>query len=182
MRKWEKQWHKTLKLWRKNFCIFSIIVFFFFFHFMWKNNINCRKYSVYEAKGELFVMLKVVLFLFFLRSFNIFITWNLNKEIVSLHILKHHWQPSTSNKITGLDWRSAFKSVNFGLYSCQGVFSYSIFRCKKKETRRSLINKTVGSQYSLWCVPPGISIPLLWALIKCLNSDGCFFFFSFGSR
>lgn len=136
---------------------------------MWKTTLTKVNSQYMNPKGGFFNFFEVVLY---------FITWNVKKEFVLLHNLKHHWQPSTSNKITVLFWRSAFKSVNFGLYSCQAVFSYSIFRYKKKNLR-SLINKTIGSQYSLWCVPPGISIPLLWTLIKCLNSVGCFFFHLF---
>lgn len=61
------------------------------------------------------------------------------------------------------------------LSAVQGILTYSIFRCyRKKEKLGCLINKTVGPQYSLWCLPPGISMFQLSALMVCryLDFDG----------
>lgn len=65
------------------------------------------------------------------------------------------------------------------LSAVQGVLSYSIFRYKEKTHLGFLINKTVGPLYSLLCLPPGISMSQLSAMMvfRYLDSDG---YVSFG--
>lgn len=60
------------------------------------------------------------------------------------------------------------------LSAVQGVLSYSIFRYKEKTHLGFLINKTVGPRHSLLCLPPGISMSQLSAMMVCryLDSDG----------
>ncbi len=66
----------------------------------------------------------------------------------------------------------------FGFRSCQQfkvslLILYSDAR-KRKKKPGCLINKTAGPQYSLWCLPPGISMSQLPGLMVCryLDSDG----------
>lgn len=88
--------------------------------------------------------------------------------------------PPPRNKISRHVWRPASESV-FRFYSCQ-QFKVSLLilysdTCKKKKKKKLgyLINKTVGPQYSLTCLPPGISMSQFSALMVCryLDFDGC---------
>lgn len=55
----------------------------------------------------------------------------------------------------------------FGFYSCQQfkVSLLILYSDTREKHLGCLINKTVGLQYSLWSLPPGISMPQLSAIM-----------------
>lgn len=83
--------------------------------------------------------------------------------------------PLTRNKITRLVWRPASKTafldfIPVSSSRCPFLFYIQILG----KHLGCLINKTVRPQYSLWCLPPGISMSQLPAPMVCryLNCDG----------
>lgn len=88
-------------------------------------------------------------------------TWDMDVE-----------SPPPRNKISRLVWKPVF-----GFYSGQQfkVSLLILYSDTRKKNHGCLINKTEGPQYSVWCLPPGISMSQLSALMVCryLDFDGC---------
>lgn len=107
------------------------------------------------------------------------------EELTVLFCLMKSWRgkqiilmktPSPRKRIPRHVWRPAPKKCFWILFlsAVQGVLTYSLFRYLQKKTKK-LINKTVGPQYSLTGLPPGISMSQLSALMvyRYLDFDGC---------